>query len=460
VQESILVVDADALVVAAIDQAVTQGETATDSGLADEQVSLPPAEVSQWSGQQAEVAQIVTASARGEQAGVGNTGGTVNEAAATATSEGVAETSQDVDQFMRGFGPRSQWAGQLAQVGQAVDAVAAVTQNGESRGRSRSATASSQAGATSITAQASLQGASGLGNSAQTSAQLVIVLQEASATSSTAQPSDQAPGPDGAVHATSESYAFDASLAVQAAEQLLDGSGTQVVVQNTLVEQRAVATSLSQGGIGGIAVVANCATVGQSSSQVIGGAASPLLGGLGSFCTPPAKPGGSGGRAGTGSATAAVSLSAAVAVAPAEIPVEELEPWPPHGRFVDHAAAASRRHGRALDSTYHAAAPAAAPAQAARSLGVQVSTLPAGRPVPGLVRIEGSVEQTGVEPPLSPVSGVFAGSGSASPVSVGGGGVAAILAAFVISLLGGLRKLSESAVRRPAFVTGRLETPG
>jgi hypothetical protein len=38
--------------------------------------------------------------------------------------------------------------------------------------------------------------------------------------------------------------------------------------------------------------------------------------------------------------------------------------------------------------------------------------------------------------------------------------MAALMAALVITLLGGTRKLTESAVRRPAFVTGRLETPG
>ena len=92
--------------------------------------------------------------------------------------------------------------------------------------------------------------------------------------------------------ASSDAAAANRSLVLQAGAQSMNGAAAldlQELVQETVVLQTALASSRSDGGIGGIARTTNCSTVQQGAGQGIGAPVSMGAVDLTAFCAPPAE---------------------------------------------------------------------------------------------------------------------------------------------------------------------------
>ena len=157
-----------------------------------------------------------------------------------------------------------QWAGQLTLVEQPADAASVVEQAGASTSRpvGGTARASSSGGLAQIDQGLVQHAARGGGLGSQTAMQVVYVGQDGSVFATTT----QHVGNGGSRLATSGASATNRALVVQdAAQRSVGASGVDVqdLTQESIVVQVAIAASTSTGGIGGRAVVGNCAIVQQ-----------------------------------------------------------------------------------------------------------------------------------------------------------------------------------------------------
>ena len=246
----------------------------------------------QWGGQQAELAQLGSADASSVQRHAQVTGTGTHAAASAASTDASAKVTQELRQdALSGGGTVSQWAGQLALVEQAANAATTVKQAGNSRAERTVglAIASAHAGDLAVVAQGAEQSTARTGGtSAQTAEQLAFAGQDATARASTDQQAAAAVG-----EARSGALALTRAEIVQDAVQSAGGSSfvVQDLLQQAVVVQRAVASSLSRGGIAGTAFVLDCAVVRQGATQSVAmGPARPETPADTAFCLPPEAP--------------------------------------------------------------------------------------------------------------------------------------------------------------------------
>ena len=422
----------------------------------------------QWSGQDVELVQRGEAEATVYQHDVVLTAAGSHDAFGRASAEGAATVDQVVGQAgLAEGGALDQWAGQLTLVEQITESTSTVDQVGThaSQLRGGRAAARSSAGAVALVDQAADQQAirnGGIGS--QSASQLVFVAQDALSRATTAQRAGAAALPI----ASSEAIAADRALVVQAASQSAVGSSgidIQELQQESIVLQRAVAISTSNGGVAGTAVVVNCAVAQQVARQSL--AAGPVTGAgadLGAFCWPPETPAqGTQFDAPPGdTATSTATLAAAGVPAPvlAAAPPLDAEPALYRGRS---SAAADRRRATTTQRDPSARRePATVGLVPGSPSTTQFSALPSTQARldtrPGSHAGDGDA---GREPPLPPAGDppMWVSALAAAASGAGPSGIAAILLAFALVPPLLLRAQEGSTVRRPATVLAPIDVP-
>ncbi len=414
--------------------------------------------VDQWSGQQVDIAQIVHAVATASQHDAVLTRSGEHGAFGQAVAGSAADVEQLADQAaIVDAGSLSQSVAQLTLVEQAADASATVAQTGTARSTTTGGTASASASAGGLAHvdqaadQAALRNG---GTGIQDAAQLAYVSHEASAHATTAQQAGVAGNP----RASSDATAVDRSWIAQAAAQSSLGSSDELQesLQESIVVQRASATSTSNGGIAGAAVVVNCAVTQQGAVQSIGsGRATAAAPDLTSFCFSP--------TAGSPSQYSAPPVAGAPASLPTDVPADvvsvaaEEEPTLFRGR--GSAAApprATRVARRSAPTAPHHGTPALG--RPVTTLSVPPSTQARFDTRPGSPAGAGDA---GREPPLPPAGDppVWVSALAAAASGTGPTGIAAILLAFVLVPPVLLRAREGSVVRRPTGVLAPLDVP-
>ncbi|HEY1317129.1 MAG TPA: hypothetical protein VGF10_07935 [Gaiella sp.] len=438
-------------VVGTASQAIVQSLDAAGSARGD-----------QWGGQEIAMAQLAEAAASAMQHDVLLLSGGSHIAASNATAGGAAAVEQQLAQdAVAGTGAFSQWAGQLALVEQAADGMSTVVQTGSagSRRTGGAATAAAEAGNLALVGQQTEQSAwrdGGLG--LQSAMQRVYTGQEASASAVTFQQT----GAD----ARSDADSRTRSKVLQDASQRATGSSALVqdLLQEAIVLQRAVASSTSHGGIGGVATVLDCAVVQQAATQSIGVDAVSISrpDGL-SFCLPPEAPSSSppvvlGPPTATGGELAAVAGGAT----PAEGSVALAAGAPPTAATGAHGSAEPRRPVVARPTQGAGGVPTTS-AHAQRVPGYTQFSVPPSTQAridtrPGSHAGAGDAGRESPLPPAGdPSNGVSALAAAAS--GAGPSGITAILTAFVLAAPVLLRSPRGSVVRRPTDVLTRIDVP-
>ena len=453
-QSNSITVEAEAVAGVEASQRIEQGNAAEL-----DQVT-PAQDVEQWAGQQVEITQTAAADATGAQLGAINLSlDGASEVVARATASARVAALQDVDQENgAGTGDRSQWAGQQFQAEQFVVSSADSSQQGGGRVAKRYAKSQATAKVKTVSLQASQQVAEDDADGSQVSRQLVQVFQGASATATTAQPSDTYVGLQGVSFATSEANASNAALAVELSTQVSFAGGTQDTTQNVFFLQTADATSTSGGGLAGIASVTNCGTAQQSSRQAIGSDASGWVAAdATAFCTPPSP--GNSEPAGT---TSAASPEPEQLPSAEQVPSVDGDDLPRHG--FGHLRY-PRIHVK--DAHVTIVQPDSTPASHKVATGSAVGASPTEISTPIL---EGPAQtppgdrervgKAGEEPLLPPAPVSISGAGSAGPAPSAGGGVAVIPSTLRTTPPDYWRTWAEPTVRRSEHFSGRLETPG
>jgi hypothetical protein len=456
-QQNVVETDASVALAASASQETGQSLWTTGSVAAE-----------QWSGQEADVAQIGSATASGSQTGSVLTGQGAHRARGRVEAGGTASVVQRIDQAaVVDAGSLDQWAGQLALVEQAVGAGASVAQSGTrpSGQAGGTATAASAASDLAVVEQAADQAAArGGGTASQTVMQRAFAGQVGDALATTV----QAAGSPGAPVAASDAGVSNRAAIAQSASQATSGESGQDVqeaLQDSIVVQRGTAVSTSVGGIAGQALVSNCAALGQGAGQSVGaGAAALAPTDLVSFCLPASSPSPAPSPDARSSASgegAPVVVSEPIAVAPAPAAPGDDDLLMPHGgpRFVaapghrprSHPAAAGARvapHAVATGPGLHPVDQLSAP----RPTQARLDTRPGSNAGAG---------DAGREPPLPPagdpptwVSALAAAASGAGP-----SGIAAILLAFALVAPLLLRAREGSVVRRPIDVLVPIDVP-
>ena len=431
-------------------------------------VAADAAQADQWGGQQAELAQLGSADASSVQRHAQVTGTGTHAAASAASTDASAKVTQELRQdALSGGGTVSQWAGQLALVEQAANAATTVKQAGNNRaGRTVGlAIASAHAGDLAVVAQGAEQSTARTGGtSVQTAEQLAFAGQDATARASTDQQAAAAVG-----EARSGALALTRAEIVQDAVQSAGGSSfvVQDLLQQAVVVQRAVASSLSRGGIAGTAFVLDCAVVRQGATQSVGmGHARPETPADTAFCLPPEAPPTSAPFVFESSTATRDELATTVATEPVA-PTAATEPVAP----TTVGEARLRSGTRKLDS-----GPRATAHHTHRSSNAPSALAPAG-PGPGSseisapsspqARIDTRPERhagagdAGREPLLPPVGDPPSWVSALAAAASGGGasGIAAIPSAFALSTPLLLRAPEGSVVRRPTDVFAPVDVP-
>ena len=460
-QSNRVISDASALLDATVLQDAEQVLVAHDPAVAD-----------QWIGQQVEVGQSGSADAMTSQKHATLTAAGTHEASGRATTDIQSDIAQRV--FQGGLvdgGENEQWAGQLALVEQISEATSTVVQTGTARSRTKGGTARAKASADDIAlvAQATDQAAArSAGTGSQLVEQLVFVAQDGSAHATTAQQAGASVVPI----ASSEAQAVNLAAVTQTASQVAAGTtgfDIQQLVQQAIVVQAAAATSVSNGGIGGTAMVVNCAVTQQSAGQAIGAVAvRAAAADLSTFCFPATPSPMSTPADGTpadglpptvagGPPVAAVPVGTAV---PAAVVTDEEPTIFRGGRGALPAgphAATRGAPGRVAPFDRHAAPPAAGrPApnklSALHSTQARLDTRPGSN---------AGAEDAGTEPPLPPAGDppTWVSALAAAAAGAGPSGIAAILLAFALMPPLMLRTREGSAVRRPTDVLAPVDVP-
>ena len=431
-------------------------------------VAADAAQADQWGGQQAELAQLGSADASSVQRHAQVTGTGTHAAASAASTDASAKVTQELRQdALSGGGTVSQWAGQLALVEQAANAATTVKQAGNSRAERTVglAIASAHAGDLAVVAQGAEQSTARTGGtSAQTAEQLAFAGQDATARASTDQQAAAAVG-----EARSGALALTRAEIVQDAVQSAGGSSfvVQDLLQQAVVVQRAVASSLSRGGIAGTAFVLDCAVVRQGATQSVAmGPARPETPADTAFCLPPEAPPTSAPFVFESSTATRDELATTVATEPVA-PTAATEPVAP----TTVGEARLRSGTRKLDS-----GPRATAHHTHRSSNAPSALAPAG-PGPGSseisapsspqARIDTRPERhagagdAGREPLLPPVGDPPSWVSALAAAASGGGasGIAAIPSAFALSTPLLLRAPEGSVVRRPTDVFAPVDVP-
>ena len=350
----------------------------------------------------------------------------------------------------------TQWAGQLAQVVQLADAVAetiqVVHETGSGAARGRSVATDLAVGRQAVVQEAARNDGTGL----QTAAQSAQVGQIAAALSVTSQTVSSTGGV-----ASSDAAAENRSLVLQAGVQSMNGAAAldlQELVQETVVLQTALASSRSDGGIGGIARTSNCSTVQQGAGQGIGVPVSMEAVDLTAFCAPPAE--------------APVTAADEGGNAPRRPDAAGHRDARARRRL--RLSTRSRRRGTAsgadppdvpsragsITRAWSGHAPAAAPGRAARpSHGfasvppqARLDTRPEG--FAGRKAVDGESPLPATDDPPTWVSALAQGVASA-----GGAGIAAILFAFALTPPLLRRGRDGAVVRRPRSVLAPIDVP-
>jgi hypothetical protein len=373
-------------------------------------------ETSQWAGQQVLLGQHPVAQAAVSQNDAQNVGSSQTTlAAADAEALALAEISQQLDQRGRSLGgTQDQWAGQLTNVVQMAEAVTLVDQSGARGGAS--ALASTSAAAEAVTIQGAEQKAIGrFGIRSQRSAQLADVNQLGTSTATTADSTSEHANREASSNAITQNAG---RVEQRSAQESTEGGATSIQdsTQQTLLAQAAHASSPSLGGKAGTAAVVNYATVGQASRQGMDG---PVVVG-----------------------TADHAYVAYVSVDRGARPM------------------LSRARGLAPRLSLTAGGPPAPPlgafAPVARTPQVSAAIVSAPRSGhDGKAAVRDHTEQ-----PLQWPCGLPEVGSASSIVPVGGGGMAAAIAALFPAVLTGWRVVAGSVVRRPTHFALRLERPG
>jgi hypothetical protein len=420
---------------------------------------LGPGELTQWAGQQVEIAQVADAFATAGQATApGASGRTAADAsvAVAAASRQAASQHGAVDD-----GLLSQWIGQLTTIVQIGRSESGTSQLGRDA-VARRAVARSAASDLALVDQAAFQdGARGDGVGSQSIAQLVQIGQDATAVAATAQAADE----NAARFASSDAESVNRTLVLQTGMQAMAGSSAldvQELVQELLVVQAAFAASASSGGIAGLARAVNCSTTDQGAGQAIGSSVTVPVVDQSAFCAPPSP------LATTDPGPDTTVESAAGTTFPLALPVPES--LPDEDIAVPHGYSRGRLSGRALvertiaPSGRSEIAPVRVDAQTAAA---EQTSLPPAPPQARLdTRPEGGSEARAVvrESPLpatdDPPAGwvmALAEAGAAAPL--GASGIATILAALALVPPLLRRARDGAAVRRPRSVLIPIDVP-
>jgi hypothetical protein len=456
-QSNLVLSDASVVLDASVVQDAEQILAANDVSVAE-----------QWIGQQVDVGQSGSADAMSSQNNATLTGQGTHEATGRAVSDIESDIAQRIFQGGHVDGGRSeQWAGQLALVEQIADATSSVAQTGTAPSRSTGGTARAAAfaGDLALVEQTSDQAATrGAGEGSQVVQQLVFAAQDGSAHATTAQQAGASVSPV----ASSEAEATNRAAVVQVASQAATGTSgldIQELAQESIVVQVAVATSISNGGIGGRATVVNCAVTQQGAAQAIGAAAAPARAAdLSTFCFPAALAPTSSPADGPPSTVAealpasAVPVGGTVTTAMVSDDVEPTIFRGGRGTLSAGPHAATRgAPGRVAPFDRHAVPPEAGPPapnklSAPHSTQARLDTRPGSNAGAG---------DAGTEPPLPPAGDPPTWVSALAAAVAGGGstGIAAILLAFALMPPLMLRTREASAVRRPTDVLAPIDVP-
>ena len=279
-QSNVVTSDAAVALSGTIAQGTEQVVDAADRAAAD-----------QWGGQEVDLAQAGRADATSSQHDAVLTRPGAHSASSVATAAGTAAVDQQLFQDgVAGGGSLSQWSGQLALVEQALDADATVVQTGTRRSRVVGGTAGAFATATDLVLIEQLAGQSAArltGTGSQAILQAAYAAQDASAHAATTQQAGAAK----LSAALSDADALNRAAIVQEAAQSSSGAlDVQDISQTSIVVQRAVASSVSFGGIAGSAAVVNCGVTQQAAAQSTGSGATLPDADLSAFCAPAASP--------------------------------------------------------------------------------------------------------------------------------------------------------------------------
>jgi hypothetical protein len=424
----------------------------------------------QWAGQQVDLTQLGLAQAAASQRDLrlATTGAHTATTAAVTHGESIVGQSVLQDATAAG-GALSQWIGQLALVEQAVETGSSVVQTAGPRASRRSgvAIASALAGDLALVTQSAAQTAGRTGGiGSQSIWQLGFISQEASAQATTS----QRPGTASTATAWSGAAALNRAAVVQEAWQAAFGSAgldLQEVVQESVVVQRARATSTSRGGLAGAASVSNCAAIHQGSTQSLGAGALPTwTGGLESFClpaaatTPPSPPLGVSSSPATAGGEAPF-IGAGVAAAAAASAVELRQPAADELR----TAAAPGPTAARRAAPGRAAPPAHGPARLSpEQSGVNQVSVPHSTQAridtrPGSHAGAGDAGRESPLPPAGdPPSRVSAPTATGAS-GAGSSGIAAILFGLALAPPDVVGAPEGSVVRRPASVFARSDVP-
>ena len=421
----------------------------------------------QWGGQQAELAQLGSADASSVQRHAQVTGTGTHAAVSAASTGASAKVTQELRQDALSGGTVSQWAGQLALVEQAANAATTVKQAGNNRaGRTVGlAIASAHAGDLAVVAQGAEQSTARTGGtSVQTAEQLAFAGQDATARASTDQQAAAAVG-----EARSGALALTRAEIVQDAVQSAGGSSfvVQDLLQQAVVVQRAVASSLSRGGIAGTAFVLDCAVVRQGATQSVAmGHARPETPADTAFCLPPEAPPTSAPFVFESSTATRDELATTVATEPVA-PTAATEPVAPTTvgearlrsgtRKLDSGSRATAHHTHRSSSAPSALAPAG---PGPGSSEISAPSSPQARIDTRPERHAGAGD-AGREPLLPPVGDPPSWVSALAAAASGGGasGIAAIPSAFALSTPLLLRAPEGSVVRRPTDVFAPVDVP-
>jgi hypothetical protein len=417
----------------------------------------------QWSGQQVDVVQVGHAEASASQRDIVLTRAGEHGAVGRAVADDAAAVEQAATQAgIVDDGSLEQSSAQLTLVEQAADASATVAQTGTARSRATGGTASASAsagGLAHVDQAADQEALRSGGTGIQDATQLAYVSHEASAHATTAQRA----GAAGNSRASSDATAVDRAWIAQAAAQSSRGSSDdlQESLQESIVVQRASAISTSNGGVAGAAVVVNCAVTQQGAIQSIGaGRATPAESDLTSFCFSPTA-----GEPSQYSAPPVAGAPAPLPTdVPADVPAEVVsaaaagEPTLLRGRG---SAAAPRRAAHAVRAT----APIAPHDHGTPALGRPVTTISAPPSTQARLDTRpgshAGAGDAGREPPLPPAGDppMWISALAAAASGAGSSGIAAILLAFAL-VPPLMRRVPEgSVVRRPIDVLAPIDVP-
>ena len=452
-QSNVVTSDAAVALSGTIAQGTEQVVDAADGAAAD-----------QWGGQEADLAQTGRADATSSQRDAVLTRPGAHSASSVATAAGTAAVDQQLFQDgIAGGGSLSQWSGQLALVEQALDADATVVQTGTRRSRVVGGTAGAFATATDFVLIEQLAGQSAArltGMGSQAILQAVYAAQDASAHAATTQQAGAAK----LSTALSDADALNRAAIVQEAAQSSSGAlDVQDISQTSIVVQRAVASSVSFGGIAGSAAVVNCGVTQQAAAQSTGSGATLPDADPSAFCAPAASPQGpspvaSAPSLATGDeALAASGLPSATAAAAGD--EEEATVF----RGSRDAAAAGTQSRRAAPAAGAPSAPPPVALEPAPSGNNQFSALHFSQARfdsrPGSDVGAGEAGRGPLLPPAGGGPPSWVSALAAAVSGAGSSGIAAILLAFVLVPPLLLRTREASVVRRPTDVLVPIDVP-